>query len=462
MQSLQSSQSNFIQNTMSKVEEYFVEIDLQLDSSFTRIDQLVDQIVYKSFEGMNHQNESLLELPQFIQFQIDFTDYQQQIIECVKPLVNKFLKNEIKIKNRKIIENDSQSGEIEEFDRIQNEGKLEVIIQSQKEMILVGNKQKQLEQQLMKYKQVQFNLIDDSNQQIGWCYAIVFNKDGSIMISCDNCGIKIWNFEQGRFKLSNSYNKHTNPVKCLVFSKKTNNFISGCGYNQIICWQQINQKDWKYSQLFEQHTDSVNCLLLNQQEDQLISGGMDNKLIVWKVDFIKNHLTFLYSLDQNINSINSLSFNQSETLLASCDYSHFIIWEKGQQGNVESGYKIHFINDQQFLWVTSKMNDILVFELQNRVFKQNQNKTISLIKNNECEDDRSFPIMHNKDRNVIFVRHKNHIYLIRQLNDGTLSILASLNSQSRQTYGTITNNAQYLVFQDMKSQKYSSYEIQYI
>ncbi|CAD8215021.1 unnamed protein product [Paramecium octaurelia] len=108
------------------------------------------------------------------------------------------------------------------------------------------------------------------------------------------------------------------------------------------------------------------------------------------------------------------------------------------------------------------MNDILVFELQNGVFKQNSNKTISLIKNNECEDSYLFPIIHNKDRNVILVRHKHHIYLIRQLNDGTFDILASLNSQTTDTYGTITNNAQYLVFWDNKSNKYSSYEIQYI
>ncbi|CAD8215423.1 unnamed protein product [Paramecium octaurelia] len=351
----------------------------------------------------------------------------------------------------------------------ENKGK-KIFIQGQKEMNQVGNEQKQLEQQLMKYKQVQFNLIDDSNQQSNWCQAIVFNKDGSIMISCDSNKIKIWKFEQGRFKLSNTYNEHSNPVQCLVYSKQTNNFISGCGYYQIICWQQINQNEWKCSQPFEQHTGSVNCLLLNKQEDQLISGGVDDKIIVWKLDFIKNHLTFLYSLDQHTNSVESLSFNQSETVLASCGYHEFIIWEKGLQGkwefkynqDVEDGQKIHFINDQLFLWVTLEMNDILVFELQNGVFKQNSNKTISLIKNNECEDEARFPIIHNKDRNVILVRHKHHIYLIRQLNDGTFDILASLNSQTTGTYGTITNNAQYLVFWDMKFEKYSSYEIQYI
>ncbi|CAD8156468.1 unnamed protein product [Paramecium pentaurelia] len=172
----------------------------------------------------------------------------------------------------------------------------------------------------MMYKQVQFQLIDDSNQQSSWCQAMVFNKDGLIIITANSNIIQILNFEQGRFKLSNSYRRHTNPIYCLVYSKKTYNFISGCSYYKIIFWQQINQNVWQCSQPFEQYSGCVNCLILNIQEDQLISGGNDHKIIVQQVDFIKNHLTYLYSLDNHSHSVFSLSFNQSETLLASCGY----------------------------------------------------------------------------------------------------------------------------------------------
>ncbi|CAD8213038.1 unnamed protein product [Paramecium pentaurelia] len=369
---------------------------------------------------------------------------------------------------QKCEENLTKLKNIYETKEIINEQKL---IKIQKEMIQVENEQKQLEQQLMKNKQVEFKLLDDSNQQHLQCYAIVFNKDGSIMITTEIWSINIWNFEQGRFKLSNTYTEHNNPIYCLVYSKKTNNFISGCAYYKIICWQQINQNEWKCSQPFQQHNGSVNCLMLNKQEDQLISGGGDHKIIVWQVDFMKNHLTYLYSLDNHSNSVNSLSFNQSESVLASCGYGEFIIWEKGLQGkwefkykqNVQIGYKIHFINDQQFIWVTlnKQKNDILVFELKNGVFKQNSNKTITLNKNDKCDDFFLFPIIHNKDRNVILIRHKHHIYLIRQLNDGTFNILASLNCQTKDTFGTMTNNGQYLVFFDWSYKKYKSYEILY-
>ncbi|CAD8210554.1 unnamed protein product [Paramecium pentaurelia] len=342
----------------------------------------------------------------------------------------------------------------------------------QKEVIQVDIQQNQQKQQLIINKQVELKLIDDSNQQSNYCQAIVFDKTGSIMISCEVKKIKIWNFELGKLKLINTYSKHKDNVTCLVYSKLRNNFISGSDDKTIISWQQINQKEWKCSQPFQQHNDYINCLMLNKQEDQLISGGYDNSIKVWNVDFIKNELNFQYSLDHHRNIVFSFCFNSSETVLVSCGYSEFIIWEKGVQGKwefkykqdvLDYGYKLHLINDQQFLWVTNsmKIDDIFVFEIQNGVVQQNIDKTIKLIQNNQCDDNLNFPIIHNKNKNIILVRHKHHIYLISKLNDGTFNIIASLNCQNNEIYGTMTNNGQYLLFWDNKYEKYQSYEILY-
>ncbi|CAD8117637.1 unnamed protein product [Paramecium primaurelia] len=376
----------------------------------------------------------------------------QETQKCEELLIN--LQNFNQIKDKEILIEDNQEN---------NSNK-------QKEVIQIDSQQKQLEQQLMIDKQIELKLIDDSNQQSYYCVAIVFNNTGQIMISCNIKEIQIWNFEQGRLKLINSYQEHKEAVTCLIYSKMRNNFISGSDDNTIICWQQINQKDWKCSQPFKQHNQTVNCLMLNKQEDQLISGGCDQFIKVWNVDFIKNELNFQYSLDQHSNQVHSFSFNQSETVFVSCGYTHFIIWEKGIQGKWEFKYrkdvsdygrKIYLINDQQLLWVTflKNIDDIFVFEIQNGVFEQNINKTIKLTKNNECDDNLYFPIIHNKDKNIILVRHKHHIYLIRQLNNGTFNIIVSLNCSNNEINGTMTNNGQYLVFWDNKYKKYKSYEI---
>ncbi|CAD8088634.1 unnamed protein product [Paramecium primaurelia] len=215
----------------------------------------------------------------------------------------------------------------------------------QKEVIQGYIQQNQQKQQLIINKQVELKLIDDSIQQSGYCRTIIFDNTGSIMISCEGKEINIWNFELGRLTLINTYSQHIKAVTCLVYSKLRNNFISGSYDKTIISWQQINQKDWKCSQPFQQHNDYVNCLILNKQEDQLISGGSDKSIKVWNVDFIKNELNFQYSLDHHRNIVFSFCFNSSETVLVSCGYSEFIIWEKGVLKNkVFSIFQMNLIN----------------------------------------------------------------------------------------------------------------------
>ncbi|CAD8134927.1 unnamed protein product [Paramecium pentaurelia] len=207
------------------------------------------------------------------------------------------------------------------------------------------------------------------------------------MISTFSNDIKIWNFDQGIFKLTTSYQKHTALVICLVYSKHNNYFISGSHDQTIVCWQQINQEEWICSKPYLKNDQFVNCLMLNKQEDQL------------------------NSLDKHGNSVESFSFNQSESLMASCGYGEFIIWRKelkinGNQnqqlnyyiysfinfflfriqlfkditnqiittfnfiinnsGSLISGHKIQFTNDQQLFWVPlhKYIIDLLVFELE--------------------------------------------------------------------------------------------------
>ncbi|CAD8167858.1 unnamed protein product [Paramecium pentaurelia] len=295
---MQLSSSQIIQYTMSKIEKSFLELGCQIESNFSEIDELIDSIFIIPFRQVTHTVKSKLEIPQLPEFSISKFDNSQQTHESLKPLLNKIIQNRIEVNQQKLTQTnfeqkiiqeeqennilteeiDTKNQQIKQSDNLLNE--IEIKGSNQ-----VDNEQKQLEQQLMMHKQVHFQLIDDKNQQSSQCYSIVFNQDGSIIITTQICDIKIWNFEIGRFQLSNSYSKHRNPIKCLVYSKKTNNFISGCAYHEIICCQQINQNEWKYSQPFKQHSGSVNCLMLNDQEDQLISGGSDHKIIVWQIDF---------------------------------------------------------------------------------------------------------------------------------------------------------------------------------
>ncbi|CAD8097645.1 unnamed protein product [Paramecium sonneborni] len=72
-----------------------------------------------------------------------------------------------------------------------------------------------------------------------------------------------------------------------------------------------------------------------------------------------------------------------------------------------------------------------------------------------------FPIVYNKQKNVIIVRYKFYIYIIRELNNGQFKIVDQLKFNTNDIYGTITNNGQYLVYWYDEKQFYSTYELLY-
>ncbi|CAD8101267.1 unnamed protein product [Paramecium primaurelia] len=218
-------------------------------------------------------------------------------------------------------------------------------------------------------------------------------------------------------------------------------------------------------------------------DDILFSGGDDESIKVWKVDFKQNKLTYMYSLDKHDSYVMALSLNQSETQLVSCAYAknQIIIWEREEQDKFEFKYvviiiishfiykqsiqeyglKIKFIKDNQFIWITGgkEIDKLYIFELKEGIYQENQKKTIQLNKNNQISDEYHFPIVYNKEKNLIVLRHKDYIYFIKEIINGIFTIVHQFNCDTNQIFGTFTNNGQYLVYWDEKNQGYSVYEL---
>ncbi|CAD8116692.1 unnamed protein product [Paramecium primaurelia] len=316
-------------------------------------------------------------------------------------------------------------------------------------------------------------LIDDSIKQTVTCYAISFNLSGSLMISASNSKIKVWNFEQGRMNEISTINGHTQTISCLQFSKNSNSFLSAGFDNSIRCWKQVNQKEWKSSQSYLQHTNCIDCLILNQFENQLVSGGRDNSIKIWKIDFVNNQLIYFYSLDKHKSSVNSLCLNQTEDTLVSCGADkQLIIWKQDNkqkwkfeyvvtQSIQEFGCRLCFINEDQFIFVTGNQvskDCISTFELKNQKYQENFEKELRLNKNDQQSDLNFFPICYDKKKNLMIVKHKNYVYLIKKSNEGH-QIISQIKYQSNGMIGALTNDGKYLVTWDEVGQKFKVYEL---
>ncbi|CAD8104465.1 unnamed protein product [Paramecium primaurelia] len=310
---------------------------------------------------------------------------------------------------------------------------------------------------------VEIKYMNKFENQDEWCYAIQFDKKGQRMISTSNKDIKLWSFNQGKLQLIQQLKGHLNNVTCLLFTPQSNCIISGSYDNTLRCWN-LNEQNQLISQsTFKEHSGKIHCMILNQLGDELISSSKDKSIKIWKFDQSVNGLQLQQTLSKHQNEVYSVSLNQSENLLASCGRDQqVIIWKRDQfkkwqfnqivtQSIQDFGKKLLFLNDEQLIWVTAnnnlEKNSIWFYESKEGVFMENKEKTIHLDGDPNC-DYISFPIQYNREKNLLIVRHKQIIYLLRQSLKGKFVIIAKLPCQDENSYGALSNDGRYLVFWD--------------
>ncbi|CAK68621.1 unnamed protein product (macronuclear) [Paramecium tetraurelia] len=312
---------------------------------------------------------------------------------------------------------------------------------------------------------VEIKQMNEVQSQDQWCYAIQFDKKGEKMISTSNKDIKVWSFTEGKFQLIQVLKGHLNNVTCLLFTPQSDCIISGSYDQTLICWS-MDEKNKFISQFtVKQHSGNVYCIILNKFGDELISSSKDKSIKIWKFDPIIKNLQIQQSLEKHNDSVYSVCLNQSETLLVSCGQDQqIIIWKRDElskwqfnqivtQSIQVYGKKLLFLNDDQFLWVTANHNQynnsIQVYESKDGIFMENQESTIPL-NGTQNQDYVSFPIQYNRERNLLIVRHKSIIYLMRQSFEGKFVIFNKIPCQDENSYGALSPDGKYLVFWDCR------------
>ncbi|CAD8078485.1 unnamed protein product [Paramecium sonneborni] len=324
--------------------------------------------------------------------------------------------------------------------------------------------------------QVNLKLITKKIGQSENCWTIAFNHNGQIMASgCEN-DIKIWDFKNGQMTELCTLEGHSEIVSCLIFSKYCDKLISSSYDNSILLWQLNQQQKWICSQKYLEHQDRILCLILSKDERTLISGSNDSTIKVWNVDLNNFKINFNYSLLKHQNRVFGLSMNTSETYLVSCgEDCQIIVWKKDKnnkwefkqivnQSIKEWGTKIAFIRENQFIWLTGKQTSsdcICFFELIDGNFQEQQEQLLKLQVNNQVIDYSLFPIMIDKQKDIILFRHKLHIYLLTKKINGKYNVMVKLSFPDNATFGIITNDFKYLVIWEENRNCYSIYEIEY-
>ncbi|CAD8192395.1 unnamed protein product [Paramecium pentaurelia] len=308
-----------------------------------------------------------------------------------------------------------------------------------------------------------------------WCFALAFNKEGSIMAGAAKKDVKIWNLKNGQLQDSGITLKgHQLDVTCIVFSKNINWFITGSIDCRIIGWREISSsKQWESLQPCEAQS-IVWCLLLNQNEDKILSGHSNGSIKFWNLNTDKNKLMFHYQLNKHSKHIGQMSMNEDETQLVSCsDDKTIIVWEKKanerrfkfkqvlENLKNDNGFRVCFLNQDTIAWCQENQGSIHIYKQQTEGFVEKTDLQINLKYLNQKDGQSLFPSIYNKVKQIFILKHNKYVYILSNQKQSLQIQSEPIDCRSCKNYGNITEDGNYLIIWNDETLSFHVYELKY-
>ncbi|CAD8117659.1 unnamed protein product [Paramecium primaurelia] len=299
-----------------------------------------------------------------------------------------------------------------------------------------------------------------SIKQDEWSYATAFNKDQSILVAGCNNIIKVFQNIQGKFNQIQLLSEHTKTVSTLNFMKNTNNFVSGSEDSSIIIWQLIGNNQFQCQLKLNGHSDTIYCLQLNKTDDLIISGSRDKTIKFWMK---QDQWLCQQTIIDHINDVYSLSLNEKQNKLISCSSNSYILVIEQQELNKkwsvtskikvdQVGFRLCFINDNQFTFQPYFKEYIYVFEMDSNTKQYKKTKEIA-VKSGQIIDKWLFPQQYLKAKCLLLNKNGNFINIMRKKENGDFIVQQSIEFKTQDIYGQLSDDGEYLITWDSGSKE---------
>ncbi|CAD8158109.1 unnamed protein product [Paramecium octaurelia] len=404
------------QEQKSKAEAILVSLQQEVEGSFNRIDAQLDQLFNDERSLINIQpSEVSSDVPKFTSIilpQFKNNDFSQQIISQMTPLIKTNIQTQLK----------------------NNE---------------------QLNLKPFTYQLIQQN----SKKQTESCNAIAVNKDCSILVAGYGRSIKVFEFKQGNLKNVSLLQEHHDYIYTLNFMKRQDQFISGSGDKQIIIWGRNENNTWICQYKLTGHQKYIYCLIINDNEDLIVSGGCDNRIKFWQkqnqwlcAQTIADHNDFVYALSLNESQDKLISCGNDNLILVMEQSEQYKQWIVIQKITVEiGGVRLCFIDNNQFTFQPWQKEHMDIYEMSSSNKQFTKTKDIPVKGGQDCC---LFPQQYIKSKCILVNKNGSNVNLIRIKQNAEIIIQQSIQLQTWDTYGYMTDDGQYLITWDTNSKEY--------
>ncbi|CAD8105968.1 unnamed protein product [Paramecium primaurelia] len=299
------------------------------------------------------------------------------------------------------------------------------------------------------------------------CNAIAFNQNKQLLLVAYDKNIKVYQFNNGLLILIQIIPKNRYNITILNFFSynKYTQFISGSCDSVIIIRSITQLRNQKYIQKLNSHQRGICCLVIGQDQNMFLSGSVDQTIKLWSC-FQQQQISCQWSCQQTIidhtNDVYALDINQQQTKAISCGYDDtmlimdivkymqiykLILKQKIKLSNF--GYRILFLNDQDFIFQSYNAKFLSLFQLnQNQQYVITQQLPVQSL-SQQCNIFFQPQLIRSKgffacknSQNLNFIRF-NSI-------SNELELLHSIKLDNYQQYGQLSEDGEYLITWDEK------------
>ncbi|CAD8149940.1 unnamed protein product [Paramecium pentaurelia] len=315
-----------------------------------------------------------------------------------------------------------------------------------------------------------YELIPKMTTNNRYCHAIAINHNNTIVMVEDRGNIKVFNLKNESLKLIQIIQQLGFSVSTINFFKSQQFFVSSSYMGDIIFRSSILKSTSKFLLKISENITQINCLLINSpQEDLIITGSADHAIRFYQSKS-KYPLSWVCSqtLIVHLNCVQGLSLNEEGTKLISCGSDlKIIIMEGSNKQNwivkqiIQTswkGFRINFITNDIFIFQQGLRNelDFYMFNSQSGLYSLDKKLQV---KGGQKSCYNLFPSKYVKSKQLLLVKNGEYVNFIRIINqpssnqDLECTLVQAINFDTGLTFGTLSDDGQYLITWDYNSQQ---------
>ncbi|CAD8214847.1 unnamed protein product [Paramecium octaurelia] len=393
-----------------KMMECFEDVQNQIESSFNKVDSYLDSLLNDTSDSFNVntvQKQPCIPIFNTPLIQFHNSNFLQSLYLDIKSLIKLNINNSLELKDQLL------------------------------------NQTNQLNEKPFTYQLIPQYSISQSD----YCFAIAINKDCSILLAGCYQQIKVFEFKSGITKQTQILSQHNDRVFTLNFMKKQNQFISGSYDSSIIIWQLNQNNQWVSQYILNGHSSTIACLIINDNEDLIVSGSYDKTIKFWMK---KNEWSCYQTSFYLCIWFEVVSCGNDKLLLITEQQGRNKEWIVIQKITVEQiAYRVCFIDNNMFTLSQHEQEQISIFEMNS--INQQFTKTTDI--NVKCGSDNNclFAQQYINSKCMVVSKNGQYVNLIRKTLDGHLVTQQSIHFNTCSLFGGMSDNGEYLITWDNKS-----------